>query len=65
MDEKTNNTPGIFNDVVGPSMRGPSSSHTAASWRIARTCLDILNELLKNNINTQTLKRINNQVIEI
>ncbi len=39
--------PGIFNDVIGPVMRGPSSSHTAASWRIARTCLDILNEPLK------------------
>ncbi len=39
--------PGIFNDVIGPVMRGPSSSHTAASWRIARTCLDILNQPLK------------------
>ena len=35
-------TPSIFNDVIGPVMRGPSSSHTAASWRIARSCLDIL-----------------------
>ena len=42
-----NNKPSIFNDVIGPVMRGPSSSHTAASWRIARTCLDILNEPLK------------------
>jgi L-serine dehydratase len=42
--------PGIFNDVIGPVMRGPSSSHTAASWRIARTCLDILNQPLKNAI---------------
>jgi L-serine dehydratase len=25
---------GIFNDVIGPVMRGPSSSHTAASHRI-------------------------------
>lgn len=40
----------IFNDVIGPVMRGPSSSHTAASWRIARTCLDILNEPLKKAI---------------
>ncbi len=40
----------IFNDVIGPIMRGPSSSHTAASWRIARTCLDILNEPLKSAI---------------
>ncbi len=39
--------PGIFNDVIGPVMRGPSSSHTAASWRIARIALDILNEPLK------------------
>lgn len=45
-----NNTPSIFNDVVGPVMRGPSSSHTAASWRISRTCLDILNEPLKKAI---------------
>ena len=44
---KTKRLPGIFNDVIGPVMRGPSSSHTAASWRIARTCLDILNEPLK------------------
>ena len=39
--------PGIFNDVIGPVMRGPSSSHTAASWRIARVALDLLNEPLK------------------
>lgn len=38
--------PGIFNDVIGPVMRGPSSSHTAASWRIARTAVDILNDNL-------------------
>jgi L-serine dehydratase len=34
----------IFNDVIGPVMRGPSSSHTAASWRIASLCRGILNE---------------------
>ncbi len=39
--------PCIFNDVIGPVMRGPSSSHTAASWRIGRTALDILNEPLE------------------
>ncbi len=38
---------GIFNEVIGPVMRGPSSSHTAASWRIAKTCLAVLNEPLK------------------
>ena len=36
--------PSIFNDVIGPVMRGPSSSHTAASWRIARMCLEILDD---------------------
>jgi len=40
----------IFNDIIGPVMRGPSSSHTAASWRIARVCVDILNEQLKTAI---------------
>lgn len=45
-----NNRPGIFNDVIGPIMRGPSSSHTAASWRAAKLCLDILNEPLRKAI---------------
>lgn len=45
-----NTRPGIFNDVIGPIMRGPSSSHTAASWRAARICLDILNEPLAEAI---------------
>lgn len=44
------NAPGIFNDVIGPVMRGPSSSHTAASWRIAKMGMDILNEPLKKAI---------------
>ncbi|MDN3205637.1 L-serine ammonia-lyase, iron-sulfur-dependent, subunit alpha [Algoriphagus sediminis] len=34
--------PSIFNDVVGPVMRGPSSSHCAASQRIGRICHDIM-----------------------
>ena len=38
---------GIFNDVFGPVMRGPSSSHTAASWRIARISVDVLNDPLE------------------
>ncbi|MCK0179874.1 L-serine ammonia-lyase, iron-sulfur-dependent, subunit alpha [Flavobacteriaceae bacterium S0862] len=42
--------PGIFNDVIGPIMRGPSSSHTAASWRAAKTCMDILNEPLRKAV---------------
>ena len=36
----------IFNDVLGPVMRGPSSSHTAASWRIARIAVQILDDQL-------------------
>lgn len=31
---KSAHIPGIFNDVIGPVMRGPSSSHTAAAHRI-------------------------------
>jgi len=42
--------PGIFNDVIGPIMRGPSSSHTAASWRAAKMSMDLLNEPLKKAI---------------
>jgi L-serine dehydratase len=37
------NFPSIFNDVVGPVMRGPSSSHCAASLRIGRICHDLMN----------------------
>lgn len=41
---KQTGLPSIFNDVIGPVMRGPSSSHTAASWRIARQCMQILGD---------------------
>ena len=34
--------PSIFNDVIGPVMRGPSSSHTAASWRVGRMAVQLL-----------------------
>ncbi len=40
--------PSIFNDVIGPVMRGPSSSHCAASLRIARICRDLMDGSLKN-----------------
>jgi len=43
-----NELPSIFNDVIGPVMRGPSSSHTAASWRIARISLGILDDDLQS-----------------
>ncbi|MDC6388429.1 L-serine ammonia-lyase, iron-sulfur-dependent, subunit alpha [Maribacter sp. PR1] len=35
--------PSIFNDVIGPVMRGPSSSHCAAALRIGRMCRDLMN----------------------
>ena len=38
------NQASIFNDVIGPIMRGPSSSHTAASWRVARLAVQILKD---------------------
>ena len=36
------NFPSIFNDVLGPVMRGPSSSHCAAALRIGRLCRDLM-----------------------
>ena len=40
--------PSIFNDVIGPVMRGPSSSHCAASLRIARLCRDLMDENIQH-----------------
>ena len=37
----------IFNDVIGPVMRGPSSSHTAASWRIGKLAMQFMKAPLK------------------
>jgi L-serine dehydratase len=34
----------IFNDVIGPVMRGPSSSHCAAALRIGRLARDLMAE---------------------
>jgi len=34
--------PSIFNDVLGPVMRGPSSSHSAAAQRIGRMARDLM-----------------------
>ena len=34
--------PSILNDVIGPVMRGPSSSHSAASVRIGRIARDLM-----------------------
>jgi len=41
------NYPSIFNDVLGPVMRGPSSSHCAASLRIGRMCRDLMDGDIK------------------
>ena len=38
----------IFNDVLGPIMRGPSSSHTAASVRIGRLAAQLLDEEIQS-----------------
>ncbi|MEL4455657.1 L-serine ammonia-lyase, iron-sulfur-dependent, subunit alpha [Lutimonas vermicola] len=43
-----NSLPSIFNDVIGPVMRGPSSSHTAASWRVARMAVQMIDGHLKH-----------------
>ncbi len=40
------NAPSIFNDVLGPVMRGPSSSHCAASLRIGRICRDLMDGVI-------------------
>ena len=39
--------PSIFNDVIGPVMRGPSSSHCAAALRIGRLARDLMDGDLK------------------
>ena len=39
---ESNHIPSIFNDVLGPVMRGPSSSHSAAANRIGRLCRDLI-----------------------
>ena len=39
--------PSIFNDVIGPVMRGPSSSHSAGALRIGRLSRDLMNSSIK------------------
>ena len=41
-ESNTPNFPSIFNDVIGPVMRGPSSSHTAGAFHIARMARSLL-----------------------
>ncbi len=40
------NIPSIFNDVIGPVMRGPSSSHCAGALRIGRMARDLMGGLI-------------------
>ena len=40
-------TVSIFNDVIGPVMRGPSSSHCAAALRIGRLARDLMDGDIK------------------
>jgi L-serine dehydratase len=42
--------PSIFNDVLGPVMRGPSSSHSAAANRIGRLARDLVGEPVRKLI---------------
>lgn len=42
--------PSIFNDVLGPVMRGPSSSHSAAANRIGRLARDLVQEPIRKVI---------------
>jgi len=39
--------PSIFNDVIGPIMRGPSSSHSAAALYIGRMARDLMDGRLE------------------
>ena len=43
MNNSSQNYPSIFNDVIGPVMRGPSSSHCAAAVRIGSIVRDLMN----------------------
>ncbi len=43
-----NSHPSIFNDVIGPVMRGPSSSHCAAAVRIGRLVRDLMDGQIEN-----------------
>jgi L-serine dehydratase len=40
--------PSIFNDVIGPVMRGPSSSHCAAALRIGRMARDLMDTRIED-----------------
>jgi len=45
MDKQDPEFISVFNDVLGPIMRGPSSSHTAGSYRIACLARNLFGEI--------------------
>lgn len=47
MNKMKSTPPSILNDVIGPIMRGPSSSHCAAALRIGRIARDIMENNIK------------------
>lgn len=48
MDKRNDSIyPSIFNDVIGPVMRGPSSSHCAAALRIGRMARDLMDGAIR------------------
>lgn len=48
IEKNSANHPSIFNDVIGPIMRGPSSSHCAAALRIGRMARDLMGGRLED-----------------
>ena len=47
MSNSSQTYPSIFNDVIGPVMRGPSSSHCAAAVRIGKMVRDLMDGEIK------------------
>ena len=48
MNNSSQTYPSIFNDVIGPIMRGPSSSHCAAAVRIGKMVRDLMDGEIKD-----------------
>ncbi|MDX2440933.1 MAG: L-serine ammonia-lyase, iron-sulfur-dependent, subunit alpha [Desulfobacterales bacterium] len=48
MSNSSQTYPSIFNDVIGPVMRGPSSSHCAAAVRIGKMVRDLMDREIKD-----------------
>jgi len=48
LNDSPKTSPSIFNDVIGPVMRGPSSSHCAAAVRIGLMVRDLMDGEIKD-----------------